>query len=232
MLTHRRWASLDHVNHGWLRAKYHFAVTADSTSGHVPLGPLIVWNDDEIAVGSGFPMHGHRDIEIITYVRQGVLGHRDTLGSEGTINAGDVQVMSAGTGIRHAEFNRSDTPLKLYQIWLMPRANGGAPGWGTKQFPKGDRSGRFVVLASGYAGDDGALLIRADARVLGATLKAGEQVRQALGATRRAYLVAAAGRIEVNGERVGPLDGVAITNEAALDIVAVEDSELVMVDAG
>ncbi|VWB92602.1 quercetin 2,3-dioxygenase [Burkholderia aenigmatica] len=232
MLTHRRWASLDNANHGWLRAKFHFAVTADGTPEHAPLGPLIVWNDDEIAVGGGFPMHGHRNMEIITYVRQGVLGHRDTLGSEGTISTGDVQVMSAGTGIRHAEFNRGDTPLKLYQIWLLPRSNGGAPGWGTKRFPKGDRSGRFVVLASGHAGDEGALPIRADARVLGATLKAGEQVRQALGATRRAYLVAASGRIEVNGERVGPLDGVAITNEAALDIVAVEDSELVMVDAG
>ncbi|QVN19550.1 pirin family protein [Burkholderia pyrrocinia] len=232
MLTHRRWASLDTANHGWLRAKYHFAVTADGTPEHAPLGPLIVWNDDEIAVGSGFPMHGHRDMEIITYVRQGVLGHRDTLGSEGTIRAGDVQVMSAGTGIRHAEFNRGDLPLKVYQIWLRPRAGGGAPGWGTKQFPKGDRSGRFVVLASGFAGDDGALPIRADARVLGATLKAGERVRQGLDASRRAYLVAASGRIDVNGERVGPLDGVAITNETALDITAVEDSELVMVDAG
>ncbi|ALX12330.1 pirin [Burkholderia cepacia JBK9] len=232
MLTHRRWASLDTANHGWLRAKFHFAVTADGTPGHAPLGPLIVWNDDEIAVGSGFPMHGHRDMEIITYVRQGVLGHRDTLGSEGTIRAGGVQVMSAGTGIRHAEFNGGDTPLKVYQIWLLPRANGGAPGWGTKPFPKGDRSGRFVVLASGYAGDDGALPIRADARVLGATLRAGERVGHALGASRRAYLVAASGRIDVNGERVGSLDGVAITNEAALDIVALEDSELVMVDAG
>jgi redox-sensitive bicupin YhaK (pirin superfamily) len=212
MLTHRRWESLDRADLGWLRAKHHFVVSADGNPAHAALGPLIVWNDDEIAVGGGFPMHGHRDMEIITYVRQGLLGHRDTLGSEGAIHAGDVQVMSAGTGIRHAEFNRGEVPLKL--------------------FPKSDRSGCFVVLASGFDGDEGALPIRADARVLGAMLKAGESVRHELSPARRAYLVVASGRIEVNGEPVGPLDGVAITKVAAAQISALEDSELVMVDAG
>jgi redox-sensitive bicupin YhaK (pirin superfamily) len=140
--------------------------------------------------------------------------------------------MSAGTGIRHTEFNRGDVPLKLYQIWLRPREAGGEPAWGTKPFPRSDRSGRFVVLASGYPDDAGALPIRADARVLGAMLKAGESVRYELSSARRAYLVAASGRIEVNGEPVGPLDGVAITKLAAVQISALEDSELVMVDAG
>jgi len=232
MLTHRRWESLDTANRDWLRAKYHFAVSADGNPDHAALGPLIVWNDDEIAVDSGFPMHGHRDMEIITYVRQGLLGHRDTLGSEGTIHAGDVQVMSAGTGIRHAEFNKGEVPLKVYQIWLLPRKAGGEPAWDTKPFPRGDRSGRFVVLASGFAGDEGALPIRANARVFGAMLKAGESVRYELSPARRAYLVVASGRIEVNGEPVGPLDGVAITKVAAAQISALEDSELVMVDAG
>ncbi|MGU7770035.1 pirin family protein [Burkholderia sp. MR1-5-21] len=232
MLTHRRWESLDEADIGWLRAKYHFVVSADGNPEHGALGPLIVWNDDEIAVGSGFPMHGHRDMEIVTYVRQGVLGHRDTLGSEGRIHAGDVQVMSAGTGIRHAEFNVGDTPLKVYQIWLLPRTSGGAPRWETRPFPKGERSGSFAVLASGFADDAQALPIRADARLLGATLKAGERVRQMLEPTRRAYLVVASGRVEVNGERMGPRDGVAITEVAAAEIVAFEDSELVMVDAG
>lgn len=232
MLTHRCWESLDSGNLGWLRAKHHFAVSAGGNPAHSALGPLIVWNDDEIAVGSGFPMHGHRDMEIITYVRQGVVGHRDTIGSEGTIHAGDVQVMSAGTGIRHAEFNQSDVPLKLYQIWLVPRESGGKPAWDTRPFPKSDRSGRFVVLASGFAGDDGALPIRANARVLGAMLKAGESVRYEFGSARSAYLVVASGRIEVNGEPVGPLDGVAITKIAEAQISALEDSELVMVDAG
>lgn len=231
MLTHRRWESLDRADLGWLRAKHHFVVSANGNAAHAALGPLIVWNDDEIAAGSGFPMHGHRDMEIISYVRQGLLGHRDTLGSEGMIRAGDVQVMSAGRGIRHAEFNRGEAPLKLYQIWLKPRETGGEPAWNTRPFPK-NRSGRFVTLASGFAGDEGALPIRADARVLGAMLKTGETVRYELGLSSRAYLVVASGRVEVNGEPVGPLDGVAITQVAALQISAFEDSELVMVDAG
>jgi redox-sensitive bicupin YhaK (pirin superfamily) len=224
MLAHRRWAALDGADHGWLRAKYHFAVNAGGNRAHEALGPLIVWNDDEIAVGGGFPLHGHRDMEIVTYVREGVLGHRDTIGSEGTIRAGDVQVMSTGTGIRHAEYNQGDVPLKLYQVWLLPRAGGGEPRWDTRAFPKSDRSGRFVVLASGYAEDEGALPIRADARL------AGERVRQAFVSGSCAYLVAASGRIEIDGEMVGPLDGVAITNVAASDISALEDSELVLVE--
>ena len=232
MLTHRRWNSLDGADLGWLRAKHHFVVSPHGNPAHAALGPLIVWNDDEIAVGSGFPMHGHRDMEIVTYVRQGLLGHRDTLGSEGTLSAGDVQVMSAGTGIRHAEFNRGEMPLKVYQIWLEPRETGGKPAWNTRPFPRGDRSGRFVILASGSSLDEGALPIRADARVLGAMLNAGESVQHALAPGRRAYLAIASGRVEVDGESVGPLDGVAITGVDAVRISALEDSELVMVDAG
>lgn len=230
MLSHRRWASLDGGNLGWLRAKYHFTVDAGGSRAHHPLGPLIVWNDDEIAVGSGFPLHGHRDMEIVTYVRQGVLAHRDTIGSEGTIEAGDVQVMSTGTGIRHAEFNKGDVPLKLYQIWLLPRERGGKPRWHTRSFPKVDRSGRFVVLASGFADEKEALPIRADARVSGATLRAGERITHSFDQARCAYLVVASGRIEIDGEVVGPLDGVAITDVMSSEIAALEDSELVMVE--
>ena len=229
MLVHRRWESLGRADMGWLTAKHHFAVSHEDNPAHHALGPLIVWNDDEIASGSGFPMHGHRDMEIITYVRQGVVSHRDTLGSDGTIHTGDVQVMSAGTGIRHMEFNNGDVPLKIYQIWLKPRFSGGEPRWDTKPFPKADRSGRFVVLASGFEGDEEALPIRANARLLGATLKAGGLIQQELGASQQAYLVAATGRIEVNGEPMGSLDGVAIVNVASVKISALEDSELVMV---
>jgi quercetin 2,3-dioxygenase len=232
MLAHRPWESLDRGDLGWLRSKYHFRINAVGNPAHQALGSLIVWNDDEIAVGSGFPLHAHRDVEIITYVRQGVLGHRDSLSSEGTIPAGDIQVISAGTGIRHAEFNKGDVPLRIYQIWLMPRERGGKPRWDTKPFPKNDRSGRFVVLASGFGDDKGALSIRADARLLGATLKAGEIVQHDFSPSRRAYLVVASGRIEVNGEPVGPLDGVAMADVSAAEVSALEDSELVMVDAG
>ena len=158
------------------------------------------------------------------------MGHRDTIGSEGTIRAGDVQVMSTGTGIRHAEYNQGDVPLKLYQVWLLPRKEGGEPRWDTRAFPKSDRSGRFVVLASGFAEDEGALPIRADARLCGATLEAGERVKQAFRADGYAYLVVASGRIEIDGEIVGPLGGVAITNVAASEIYALEASELVLVE--
>lgn len=230
MLAHRRWNSLDAADFGWLRARHHFQVNDAGRAEHHALGSLVVWNDDEIAVGGGFPMHGHRDMEIITYVRQGTLGHRDTLGSEGTIHAGDVQVMSAGTGIRHAEFNQGDVPLRIYQIWLLPRQPGGEPRWDTKPFPKSDRAGCFAVLASGSTEGQEALPIRADARVLGAMLKAGERIRQPLGPFRHAYLVVASGRIEVDGEPMSSFDGVAMTNAAAIDLYAHEDSELLLVE--
>ncbi|MDB5977682.1 MAG: hypothetical protein JWR07_4442 [Nevskia sp.] len=232
MLSHRRWESLDQANRDWLHARYHFSIDAAGHPEHQALGSLIVWNDDEIAVGGGFPLHGHRDMEIVTYVRQGVLGHRDTLGSEGTLRAGDIQVMSAGRGIRHAEFNQGEVPLKLYQIWMLPRQSGGEPRWGTRSFPKGDRSGAFAVLASGFAGDQGVLEIRAEARVLGATLPARMKIRQQLDSFPYVYLVVASGRIEIDGEPMGPLDGVAISGAAAIEISASEDSELVLVEAG
>lgn len=232
MLEHRPWADLDGAELGWLKAKHHFAVDISGNPAHRPLGSLVVWNDDEIAPKSGFPLHGHRNIEIITYVRQGVVAHEDDLGSRGRLEAGDVQVMSAGTGIRHTEYNPGDVPLKIFQIWIVPRELGGMPRWATKPFPKADRSGKLVALASGLPGDDDALPIRADGRVLGATLRAGESVSYALGDFRNAYMALAFGLVTVNGERVGPRDGVAITKESSLQIVAVEDTELVLVDVG
>ena len=232
MLEHRPWADLDGAELGWLKAKHHFAVDPSGNPEHRPLGSLVVWNDDEIAPKSGFPLHGHRNIEIITYVRQGVVAHEDSLGSRGRLDAGDVQVMSAGTGIRHTEYNPGDVPLKVFQIWILPRELGGMPRWATKPFPKADRSGQLVALASGLPGDEDALPIRADARVLGATLSGGESVSYALGEFRNAYIALAFGSVVVNGERVGPRDGVAITKEPSFQIVAVEDTELVLVDVG
>ncbi|HEY5049069.1 MAG TPA: pirin family protein, partial [Rhizomicrobium sp.] len=145
--------------------------------------------------------------------------------------AGDVQVMSAGTGIRHAEYNRESESTTLFQIWILPTRSGGPPAWGMKPFPKADRSGRFVVLASGDANDNEALPIRADARVLGATLRAGETIAYTLGKDRHAYLVPASGAVEINGVRIEARDGAAIADIAELTIRALEDSEVVMVDA-
>ncbi len=168
-------------------------------------------------------------MEIITYVLKGAISHRDSLGNEGRTVAGDVQVMSAGTGITHAEYNLEDEELHSFQLWIMADRKGIAPRWGEKAFPKEARDGRFVVLASGRDGDGEALRINSDARVLGATVKAGEQVEYDLGG-RKGYLVPASGRVEIAGEVVNARDGAALTDIATLTITALEDSELVLVD--
>ncbi len=194
-------------------------------------GPIRVWNDDTIAPGTGFPPHGHADMEIITYVREGAITHQDSLGNTGRTEAGDVQVMSAGSGVRHSEYNREAETTKIFQIWIEPKTRGEAPSWGTKPFPKGDRSGRFVTLASGFANDADALPIRTDARLVAATLKAGESAEYALGADRFGYLVPATGSIEVNGVRLDARDGAAIAKEDVIRVTAVNDAEILLVDA-
>jgi quercetin 2,3-dioxygenase len=170
-------------------------------------------------------------MEIITYVREGAITHQDSLGNKGRTEAGDVQVMSAGSGIRHSEYNLEPTKTRIFQIWIEPTSTGGQPTWGAKPFPKSDRSGKLVTIASGIAGDNDALPIRADARVLATTLKAGERAEYDASKSRNLYLVPAAGSVEVNGVRVNARDGAAIRDEAKLTITALEDSELVLVDA-
>ena len=195
MIERRPFAALGAADHGWLKARHHFSFAEYHEPGRTNWGALRVWNDDEIAANSGFPPHPHANMEIITYVRKGAITHQDSLGNKGRTEAGDVQVMSAGTGIRHAEYNLEPETTTLFQIWILPTRSGGAPAWGARPFPKSDRSGRFVTLASGIANDNDALPIRADARVLGATLKAGESVEYDLGAARRGYLVPAVGAV-------------------------------------
>lgn len=231
MIERRPFESLGGANHGWLNAKHHFSFANYYDPARMSWGNLRVWNDDEIAAGTGFPPHPHSDMEIITYVREGAITHEDSLGNKGRTEAGDVQVMSAGTGIRHAEYNAESTLTRIFQIWIEPTKRGEAPAWGAKPFPKGDRAGQFVVLASGFEGDDDALPIRTDARIVGATLKAGESATYPLGATRRGYLVPAIGEVEVNGVRLNARDGAAISNEATITVTAVNDAEIVLVDA-
>src|SRR5277367_2177196 len=202
MIDRRPFATLGGANHGWLNAKHHFSFANYYDPDRMNLGGLRVWNDDEIAPGTGFPAHPHSDMEIITYVRKGAITHQDSLGNKGRTEAGDVQVMSAGTGIAHSEFNLEDTPTTLFQIWILPNRAGQAPSWGARPFPKGDRSGKFVTLASGFDSDADALPIRTDARVVGATLKAGETAEYSLGSERHGYLVPATGAVEIDGVRV------------------------------
>jgi quercetin 2,3-dioxygenase len=229
MLQTRSSSTLDGGDFGWLKAKHHFAVGPAGNPTNKPLGALVVWNDDEIAPGTGFGLHGHANVEIISYVRDGVVTHRDSIGNVGRIEAGDVQAISAGTGIRHSEHNLGTEPLRLFQIWLRPRANGGEPHWNTRRFPKQDRANQFVVLASGLSADNEALPIRADARVLGATLSAGVSVQYELKDFRYTYLAPARGAVEVNGFRLAVGDGIAARDEHRLTVSAEEDSEVILV---
>ncbi len=232
MIERRPFDSLGHADHGWLNAKHHFSFADYHDTQRMHWGTLRVWNDDTIQAGTGFPPHPHANMEIITYVRQGAITHRDSLGNTGRTVAGDVQVMSAGTGIEHSEYNLESEPTTIFQIWIFTNERGAAPSWGTKPFPKGERAGQFVALASGIAGDTGALPIRTDARVLGASLQAGESAEYHFAdAQRRGYLVPAQGKVEVNGVTIAARDGCAIAGERVIRVTALEDCELVLVDS-
>jgi quercetin 2,3-dioxygenase len=229
MLQIRPAKTLDSADYGWLKARYHFRVTQEGNPANSPLGSLVVWNDDEIAPGRGFDLHGHMNMEIISYIRRGAVTHRDTIGSVGLTSAGDVQAMSAGTGIRHSEFNLGQEPLTLFQIWLRPRKTGGEPHWDSRRFPKADRANQLIVLASGFPEDVDALPIGADARVLGATLLAGSELTYTMGEIKYAYLAPALGVVTVNNQRLKVGDGIAAHNESTLTIAAEEDAEIVLV---
>ena len=230
MIELRPYSDLGGAQHGWLDTRHHFSFADYYNPKRMSWGQLRVWNDDTIAARSGFPPHPHRDMEIITYVRSGAITHEDNLGNRGRTEAGDVQVMSAGTGIAHSEMNEEDVATQIFQIWIMPNEQGLPPAWGTKPFPKGERSGSFVTLASGLPGDTDALPIRANARLVAATLKAGQSTEYQIAPGRKVYLVPASGQIEINGVIAAAGDGVAISNESLLKVSAQQDSEIVLVD--
>jgi redox-sensitive bicupin YhaK (pirin superfamily) len=231
MIDLRPFGTLGGANHGWLNAKHHFSFADYYDPARMNWGSLRVWNDDTIQPKTGFPPHPHSDMEIITYVRKGAISHRDNQGNEGRTEAGDVQVMSAGSGIMHSEYNLEDEDTQIFQIWIQPDSRGGQPSWGSRPFPKGDRAGRFVTLASGFADDTDALTIRTPGRVVAATLKAGETAEYPLGADRKAYLVPATGAVEIEGVRVNARDGAGISATETIRVTALADSEIVLVDA-
>jgi hypothetical protein len=230
MLDRRPFDSLGRFELDWLAARHHFSFGHYRDPQRMGVGPLRVWNDDTIQPNTGFDPHPHRDMEIITYVRRGAITHQDSMGHRGRTPAGDVQVMSAGTGITHAEYNLEDEVTQIFQIWIQPDRSGHEPRWDQRAFPAGDRAGRLVALASGQAAHLDALPIRQDATLFGATLNAGQTLRHALAAGRKAYLVPATGRVRVNGEALDARDGLAIWNEDALEIAAEQDSELLLAD--
>jgi quercetin 2,3-dioxygenase len=229
-VEHRPFATLGKADRGWLHANHHFSFASYHDPARMHWGNIRMWNDDEIAAQSGFPPHSHDNMEIITYVREGAITHRDSMGNLGRTEAGDVQVMSAGTGVTHSEYNLEDGPCRLFQIWIMPGEQSVEPRWNQRRFPKGNIAGGFTVLASGYD-DANALSINADARVLGAVVHKGETIHYGLTEGRYAYLVAAKGRVRVNGVEAEARDGIALHGAGQIDIEALDDSELVMVDS-
>jgi redox-sensitive bicupin YhaK (pirin superfamily) len=231
MIDIRPFATLGAFRNEWLNAKHHFSFGHYRDPKRMGFGRLRVWNDDEIAPGTGFGAHPHENMEIITYVRQGAITHKDSLGNVGATRAGDVQVMHAGTGITHAELNQESEPTRLFQIWITPDKMGVKPGWGAKEFPRATGEG-LQVLASGRPGDaeSGALPIHADAALLAAKLANGERARYHLASGRAAYLVAASGLIKVNGVLAQARDGIALHEEPEVEIEAVEAAEIVLVD--
>ena len=228
MLYLRSFGDISGLDAGWLQAKHHFAIGPYGNPAHKAVGNLIVLNDDEIAPHTGFGLHHHENVEIVSYLREGTVTHRDDQGNIGKTHAGDVQVMSAGTGIRHSEENEEDVPIRLFQIWLKPSAAGGIPQWGNKPFPKADRAGAFVPLASGRNAE-GALPIRTDAEVHGALLQAGARASFSFRKGDAGYLVPATGEVEVNGVQVHAREGLVIENEEMVAIKALRNSELILV---
>lgn len=232
MITVTPFEDFGHQDHGWLKACHHFSFADYYDPARMGFGVLRVWNDDFIKAGTGFGEHGHRDMEIITYVRRGVVSHEDSLGNAGRTAAGQVQVMSAGTGIRHAEFNKDDEDLTLFQIWIEPDAIGHAPRWDTRTFDRSHSSGGFQTLVSGLDGQEhtDALFIHQDAALMAAVLDAGEQVSFEVKPRRRAYIVPARGEIELNGVIVPERGAAQVEHESRLILKAVQGAEVVLLD--
>jgi redox-sensitive bicupin YhaK (pirin superfamily) len=232
MIDHRPLSGLPKADVGWLKARHHFPVDGRPDPHHRPVKSLYVWNDDEFAPRHGFPLHYHQDVEIITYVRSGAVTHEDTLGNSYEIAAGDIQVMSTGSGLRHAEFNRGAEPLRIFQIWLAPNQPGGAPKYAARRFPGVDKSNQLVMLASGLSQDATAdtLPLRANARLLAGRLEAGRSLSYDIGVGHSLYLVPSTGTVRVDGVTVEAGDGVAVVNQTSVQFEAVQDTELVVVE--
>ena len=228
MLRRKSFEDISGFDGGWLKAKHHFAMGPYGNPTHKAVGNLFVLNDDEIAPHTGFGLHHHENVEIVSYIREGTVTHKDDKGNFGKTHAGDVQVMSAGTGIRHSEQNEEDVPTRLFQIWLRPSASGGIPRWGSKPFPKEDRAGVFVPLVSGRNADR-ALPIRTDAEVYGALLQAGGKTSISFRKGDAGYLVPATGQVDVSGTRLHAREALVIENEETIAITALADSEVVLV---
>lgn len=230
MITLRRGQERGHANHGWLDTYHTFSFADYHDPRHMGFRSLRVINEDRIEPGQGFGTHSHRDMEILTYVISGTLEHRDSLGSGGLIRPGELQRMSAGTGISHSEFNHSQSePVHLLQIWILPERRGIAPGYEQRVFPLDSRRGELKLLASA-AGTDGSLTVHQDARVYGTILEGGQSAAHPLGAGRGAWVQVARGAVAVNGEQLAGGDGAALADVREVRLDAQEEAELLLFD--
>jgi redox-sensitive bicupin YhaK (pirin superfamily) len=230
MIQIRKGTDRGHFDHGWLDTYHTFSFGDYRDPAHMSFRSLRVMNEDRVAPGQGFGMHSHRDMEIVTYVLSGALEHRDSMGNGEVLRPGELQRMSAGTGIMHSEFNPADSePVHLYQIWLLPERKSLTPSYEQKSFPESGRRGRWQWVAS-RTGRDGSLTVHQDAGILLANLAAGEQLRYPLAAGRHAWLQVLRGGAEVNHQRLGASDGAAISEEAEVVLKATEDSEFMLFD--
>jgi len=230
MMTLRKAAERGHANHGWLDSHHTFSFADYYDPKHMGFRSLRVINDDRVAAGKGFGAHPHRDMEIISYVLEGALAHKDSTGTGEVIKPGDVQRMSAGTGVVHSEFNASKTdPVHFLQIWLMPSKNGIAPGYEQKTFTDADKRGKLRLVASPDA-SDGSLTIHTNAKVYAGLFQAGEQAELAVPEKHGAWVHVARGKVKINGQQVGEGDGVALEDERALRIEGVDDAEVLVFD--
>ncbi|MFY7778175.1 MAG: pirin family protein [Elstera sp.] len=218
MLDYRPFDSLGRMDINWLSARYHFSFANYFDPARMGWGPLRVWNDDKIRPRTGFDPHPHRDMEIITYVRTGAISHQDNLGNKGRTEAGQVQVMSAGTGIQHAEYNLEDSDTTLFQIWIMPNGKGLKPNWETRTLPGVGDQGRLIPLASGQGIPD-TMPINQDATLYVAHLSDDGKIEHTLAPGRKAYLVGFEGKVAVNGQELNARDGLAVDD---LDLLTLE----------
>ena len=230
MITIRNSEARGHFSHGWLDTFHTFSFDQYYDPAHVHWRSLRVINEDRVAPGQGFPTHSHRDMEIITYILSGALEHRDSMGSGSVIRPGDVQRMSAGSGVSHSEFNPSDSePVHLLQIWILPKERGLAPSYEEKSFSEAERQGRLRLVAS-EDGREGSVTIQQDACLYAAILNTGASVEHRLDANRYAWLQVARGAVQLNEFDLREGDGAAVSNETDLKVVAQEAAEILLFD--
>src|SRR3984957_17330796 len=230
MITIRKSDERGHADHGWLDTRFTFSFADYFDEEHIQFRTLRVMNDDRVAGGGGFPMHPHRDMEIVTYVLEGALEHRDSMGNGSVIKPGDIQYMSAGTGVTHSEFNASKTnPVHLYQIWMMPEKRGLKPAYDQKNFTEAEKRGKLRLIAS-PDGREGSVKIRQDNELYATVLSEGDSVKHALKPDRHAYVQVARGSVELNGKPLDTGDGAAISAEKAVELTGVKDAEVLLFD--